>query len=702
MKTGFCFLLWMLLSSSILAQKGFLLTDKELYFSGERISIAYWTGSRTFNNEHSKFVALDWVSPEGEVIFCDKKPIQSEFLTWKLPSSLKTGFYRIVANYKDEVTVKWIPVFNPDDPAGNPTAESNEVAQIMVRSVQGAFIPHKQNELIIRTLDKKGNGVSGFISVFNETDSLITVLESDEMGFALFKTDSFQQKYRFQNDRLTVEILRLNENETYFDYQIQKDSLQLKIHASAEPDFNQKTFFQIVSDKGKLLISIPMHGQKNQSITVPLSDFNSSSYVRAQLVLNDSTIQEAKVLLNPSVNNETVTPHLIQKNVFSIDIDEDVKALSVRVFDAKNDLVIPKSLGLQLFLQNKYPLYAQVNPLLINGLLQFDYYREMDLNAYRNNHLGNEFDCQKNRDKIISFLLINSWKGYSIPCDSLAKVREILNRYNHTETAVMGYLFQTNRNHVEPISLQSKQPHSYPRYSLMPKWNAGISKKAKIAKKMALVEKNYKKEAEIEEKNKLVFNTTYRFKDYYIRGSLPSFMKQIIPEIHVKIDGRGQLKNLQIQPYKTRNPFPFSPLLIVNNIPTYDLQILQDLDPRLVDSVSIMNTYTNFKSLGEFGKNGVLAVYLKVGVENPLEGKQYQQEILSPVENPIHKQINEIDLRALIQWKHVNLNIPNALLIPIHYPLYESIFGVSIQGLNQNGSVIDTTFILPYRNTSTL
>jgi hypothetical protein len=93
-------------------------------------------------------------------------------------------------------------------------------------------------------------------------------------------------------------------------------------------------------------------------------------------------------------------------------------------------------------------------------------------------------------------------------------------------------------------------------------------------------------------------------------------------------------------------------------------------------------------------------VYLKIGVENPLEAKKYQLETLFPDGHPIHKEIKPIDLRSLIQWKHVNLRIPNALLVPIQYPLYDSEFGVSLQGFNQNGSVIDTTFILPYKNTS--
>jgi len=146
----------------------------------------------------------------------------------------------------------------------------------------------------------------------------------------------------------------------------------------------------------------------------------------------------------------------------------------------------------------------------------------------------------------------------------------------------------------------------------------------------------------------------------------------------------------------TRNTYPDSPLILINDIPSFEIDDIFQIDPNNVDSIAIINTYLSFKQLDYFGKNGVLAIYLKLGVDNPLENSLTSVPSVSqePTTN-FDVQNSGIDLRPVLYWNST-ISAEKTSYIKFVRPSYESTFNVQIQGFSENGNLMES--VVPISN----
>ncbi|NCP84548.1 MAG: hypothetical protein GW823_06560 [Bacteroidetes bacterium] len=683
----------------------FLQTDNDFYYSGETISLAIWPIDATSLKAvpFSETLRIDLVDAAGKVIFT-KNIFSSPYqLNIALPEKLKSAYYRLVCNFsKTKPTVLTFPIYSLQD-ADKSASNSNRTPSFMrAKALSGKLVKNGMEPILLRVFDENLIGVSTLVSVFDENDSLLTFVQTDKNGIASIKQNETSKVYKFVSNELSTVLTVSESTPIHFKVSAQKDSIKINVDLL----LNNSDSLNVSSYS----VSIHQNANKIQTFDIPKDSINKNLSFRfsrndlpqglltIQLDSLQTSVQEQLISnFHVEFNKKSVVSQ-IASTIFEVSSVSSTENFAVKIYDAKKLDYKPTSLQHKLLFQatsgSLYPMNFSEDRFL-DFYTALGVFNSTNLQQYVQEPTISDFDCKAFDGKILSFLVNETWQGIQIPCDSIQFYDEILKRYIQNKSSVFAYSFNTDRKHLEKITLEISTKVRYPAINLSLDINEANLISIREQKKIKQIASIYDT-SENREKASLHFDKVYRLKDYNFPSTMNQTLAQVVSELSISISLKDKVTQMRIYPYMTRNTYPDSPLILINDIPSFEIDDIFQIDPNNVDSIAIINTYLSFKQLDYFGKNGVLAIYLKLGVDNPLENSLTSVPSVSqePTTN-FDVQNSGIDLRPVLYWNST-ISAEKTSYIKFVRPSYESTFNVQIQGFSENGNLMES--VVPISN----
>lgn len=690
---------------SLKAQSKFLLqTDKEFYYSGETIRLDIWTLNAVsmLPNTFAESITIDFVEPTGKVIQTKKLFTSPYSLQIKVPEVLKTGYFRLVCNAKNETpSVLTFPIYSLQDAEKSTSVTSALPVRLFAKAQSGRLVKRGNDTILLRALDKDSIGVSVLISAFNENDSLLSFIQTDQNGVGFIKQNNQTNVYKFVLSDLKDSLVTQDSIPVHFKTKTSKDSVFIQLTNSnfVIKNFNfEQTYTFSFLQFDKVVLSFPLKMEDLGKIkSISLSKLSlPNGILSLRLDSLGTSIQEQQLaIFKESILNENPVSQLKSK----IKINSNVKTpfLAIKMLDSKKVLYETTSLQSKLISQTGNDLLFPLSLPNKEDLNRYIALNLFDLNtkaAYKKTLIPFQFDCTSYKDLFLTFLLPETWKGIQIPCDSIIYYESILKKHIHSESPFLAYAFSEHRKHVSQLQIQKATPYRYHPLKISINLSEAQIAALQEQKKIKQIASIYDASTPVAQ-SKLHFDVVYRMKEYNFPSTMKQTLIQMIPELKVSSNLKGKVTQLKIYPYMTRYPYPDSPLILINNIPTYEIDDLFTIDPNNVDSIAVINTYLSFKQLDYFGRNGVLAVFLKLGIDNPLENGTHSlpKIAIEPVADyEIPK--SKVDLRPIIYWNAQFSNQADKSF-KFKLPSYSSTFTIQIQGISKEGYLINQMLELP-------
>jgi hypothetical protein len=161
--------------------------------------------------------------------------------------------------------------------------------------------------------------------------------------------------------------------------------------------------------------------------------------------------------------------------------------------------------------------------------------------------------------------------------------------------------------------------------------------------------RNEKKEVDSSIKNNLVFDRTYLLDEYQVLPSFKDLVVEILDGIRMKgFSSNSSLVVSSLNKYERRftGTLKNSPLIIIDNIPEFDIQRIFDISPANIHSISIIYSNYYFESL-EFG--GVIDIKTKNHLGKSKETPHYKVSLTSSLsysEIPFNQTNNNLPTRT--------------------------------------------------------
>lgn len=665
-----------------------ILSDKNRYYSGEVVTIS--VVSQTVNT-NQEIIHIDLVSTDGNVLFCDYLTSSYPYVSFELPDELKTGYYRIVANKENvQPALKYIEVVSSLSPETGKVITEKQISDVQIRSESKRLKKGISEFIYIQVTDGFSSGVSEIVSVFNQKDSLLGFIKTNELGLGQIRIDS-----NWNAEQIQVKVSGKKASLMVFSnlpvYQIatrENDTLQVRYDVDSQADLK---IYKTIIYKNDVLEFI------SDLETLKLSNFLYKNAIEVKeptiwrVVLDSAGTQlQESVFISTNSNSDS---NLVQTTVYPegvIQLSQKSQEIcfTAKIMDNSIDYLKGNDLICDVWAQ-KYGFHEFPSDRKdVKAFYLFHNFNTFNSSIYYNEHIAERINCAEYKGKFISYLMPETWSVIRVPCDSISFADRILRKKVNQLSHVLGYSFETNRNHIKKMSYKQNIAHHYPNYDKPVFFSNSVKEQLTAHKDRQFIQRIYN-EKRLNEKSKLSYNKTLRLKDYYLTDRLSTLLMQIDPDLKIKTNSNYEITSLQVYPDQHRNPFPYSPLVLINDIPTFDFDVINQLDIGNVDSISIMNTYTNFKTLGDFGRNGVLAFYLKLGAENPLEKSSYALETIHKSIVPAFKKTDSIDLRPILDWKVYPVMDKESETYRFDFPDYNSNFTLRIQGFTKDKRFFD-------------
>ncbi len=122
-------------------------------------------------------------------------------------------------------------------------------------------------------------------------------------------------------------------------------------------------------------------------------------------------------------------------------------------------------------------------------------------------------------------------------------------------------------------------------------------------------------------------------KEFNTLPSMKETLRGVVSKTHVKKDKGGD--RIYLSPKISSFKYSDSPLILINNIPTYSDSIALSLDPKNIAEISVRNSIRTQSEFGTFGSKGILSITLKKDVENPLSAQINLLPIMEGINPPV-------------------------------------------------------------------
>ncbi|WP_040496629.1 hypothetical protein [Fulvivirga imtechensis] len=581
-----------------------LVTDSHFYVSGDVVKIGIIcreTGTGKFSDE-KLLIRLHLVNSAGDVVL-EKRMIindlnkSGEFV---LPSDLVSGNYTVYAHDENgKVNSGRVNIEVYGDDYENTMSSGELDIDFSTETGIGVLLLGEENHVEVYMKDSRGNGVSIVGKVYDDANSVVADVSTDENGYARFKfvaqkrhyTMRFVHKEDLKEVKLPLAtsnaaIIGISENGGRYIVEIygSKNSNQSKGKATLTEFLNDSLVSELeldINEKIKIMSTLPSHvvgklmyilkdstGQilARREIGEPLENSYFDIYLdkikkRRQLVQASLHVDSEKI-----DRNSLVLVKIFDKELSTI--PRPGKPLSTKQ-NRKPELVLkppvddPTSKISVYHLEQRYAkeFYLERAQILA------DWLREMEGD-------GTIWSVQFDKDD-----------------------------------RVLG--------DVE-VKLNYKTSYSYDRNDMLlsNKYDRMVS----LARKRLLIRKVYLSDNKHALEADLLAGTpdySIQLSQYQTLPTVEETLKAIVPKCRV-VRHKGQ-KELRIVPKESSHRYERKPFILINGIPTFDGRFLLDLNVNDIQTIDLFNSAVTEARYGTFGKNGVISVDLKPEAMNPLE-----------------------------------------------------------------------------------
>jgi len=723
-------------------------TDRDIYMNGENI---YYTVNYFLNNMQKQptFSNIIYV----ELINCvDNKPIiqkKIKLSNYKandvinIPSNIISGNYilraytfyqRNFSNYNFSYNL--ITILNPNNNK-YPLIYNTKLDTVEIVSEDGLFLENTSNNIIIRLPQRLLN-----------TNNKYFINESSRNSFEInFTENGFCQKELFlkQDETYTLKIQQENGDTLYSSFpKIKKSGIQTttsrlnnnifyEIKAiNIKPENNISYYISIFSkDYNNIHKEVIQLNDKKKSLVFPIELFKTGiNYIvlfnNENKIININSIYNSNKkikIFNIETKKDTFSTNENANISFSINNNDKVQILtalvSVSLVGTKKsenlfipDLYLSNPIVLDNYLQTlniNDKLEQQIIILFNNRINKTNFLKEVSKNItptikyipdIRDVTLRGKLIDKKtkkpisNQDVYLSVLFNTPQLHVYKTTDS----GEFIFSLNNVE-GLNDIFISTNSNSESEIIIYNPFSANIPKFGILPTFFD--TKNKELIKKIYInTQINKYKSKDISKKtNRIktdVFNINYDKKTIYIKDyiklkSIEEFFFELIPSVKIK-HTNNQYEFIVFD--NNGNLLPGKPLLLIDNIPTFDISKIKNIKISKVEKIDIINskyylgthvfygvikitTKTDDFAGLQFKNSGIFAEYK--GIEQQNSEQYFKNSNITSDIKP--------DFRTLLYW-NPNLKISNKKEgISFRTSYCKGTYNICIKAYNTKGEI---------------
>ncbi|MGK7391953.1 MAG: hypothetical protein ACNS60_16500 [Candidatus Cyclobacteriaceae bacterium M2_1C_046] len=622
----------------------YILTDKTTYFAEEKINIGVWVVDYQKMQPVQSLISLnlDIVAHTGQVVHSAAINHQSNnYYNFPVPDSLSSGIYRIIT-YAENVkpAVKRIKIYNPNK---QPASIKKDVAEIKAVLETKKLVSDRINNIYIKVLNEDQAGIEALGSIRNENDSILSYLKTDVNGIVQYTFKPINEQYYTIIFGETKLILKADSS-AYPYMELSSDDKSYSLNTSSFT--TKEKLFLSVSHEGSTIFTemispgvqlrLPKATFPNGVLEFNLTD-SKKKIVQRKLVLNHpKTLTSAVPISNSYAKRDSISFNLdaaSHDDLILVDVNETGGAQSASFY---KDFYFNQRIADLHPADFTTPYLYFYNP--------GEFYAPEKIDDF------SPLCSYENRFYRISFFLVNHLKSLDIYCEDYKGVMEVQNKIPAGETPVLVYLFDERGNRLEKLNLKRKE-----RSNNYPAIKQGLIVDEELLNKFS----NHQKRQQVitsyapDQKEGLLLKPAdyvVELNNFNIPPTTERLIRELIPKTAIKtVEGR---KELRLFPFGSSYIYEGAPLILINNIPTFDFEEIISTDPKFIEKVEIRNSIKTVRQFGLYGLNGVISFTLADGAENPLKDEVKGWLVLSgnDVADKNYTSDNFPDLREKLLW----------------------------------------------------
>ncbi|MCA6078212.1 hypothetical protein [Fulvivirga sedimenti] len=136
-------------------------------------------------------------------------------------------------------------------------------------------------------------------------------------------------------------------------------------------------------------------------------------------------------------------------------------------------------------------------------------------------------------------------------------------------------------------------------------------------------------------------------------ATLREMLASIVPKSQVI--RRNSIYEARLSPANSGFRYTESPLVLINGVPTFELDSLMETPIQDVEVIETFNSLERLRRFGTLGRFGVISIKLRSEVDNPLAEKRDQLPVIPGIsdlirDESVKNQVDTPDLRSVLLW----------------------------------------------------
>ncbi|UXX77932.1 hypothetical protein N7E81_11200 [Reichenbachiella carrageenanivorans] len=666
----------------------FLKTNKTIYVVGEQVHFDFSRMNdlgQVVEKDEETLVSVDLVAPDGRIVQTKSiLPFEDSRYFFSLGDTLLTGIYRVVANGVETTqAVSNIHVLE---------LELQEKPEQQITSIEayirgGILTSSQYNFVALRVMDQNGAGMATKGTLVNAQDSLVQYIDTDLNGIASVAFMAIDSVYKVRFGAKTYSLhakertwqVEMSQSATEVECKLtnllgQADTVTWQwddepasfVYLSATTD----TVFRWTKQDLSFGLHRAVLGVGAERSVYPLMVRPDTSL---QLGLKSMKLQ-----------------HNVQHE-FTIDgMNDQIDYVEVSILDEasaqKSDFYESfyfDQLGLDLqWVENRdFDAYLEVFHQQLSRVVNVD--------RLSTETIGGAYSYQSNFPfDEVSMLNLQTMKTFDIRNEYIHGLHDFEQTMS-SRSQVFPYHFTTYLQPLEPVNLKEKVNYTYPVLKTVMQVGAREQQIVQAYDMQRNIMLSYQ-ESETESAELPAADYVYDLTDYEVPNTMEELINYIIKYVSVVKNKEGK-KDLSMFRHMSSYKYRGIPLIFLNNLPTYDLQTILNLNAKDFAKVEVRNSYQANAHLGNFSLNGSVSFYLKDGVDNPLEDAYKDLPVLTPCEN-FHKKASDSefapDFRHQLFWNPKLVNKNQSFWVDLKTSDLSTTYKVLVTAYMKDGTVI--------------
>ncbi|MCV9388297.1 hypothetical protein [Reichenbachiella ulvae] len=609
----------------IQAQDLSVLTNKNTYITKEQVLFDIVKIGNSSESE-GFLTTIDLVAPNGSIIETQSLiKTSKDQLFFYLTDSLKTGIYRLIAHSPGSHQVeKRIHVF------GDKTTNIEDRQPIKLEYFLDAseFVNGVESKISFRSLDELGSGISTTLSIVDDQDSVIQFLQTDANGIVSTTITPNSNFYRVNYEGRSIVLPISNRDVFQSSLQIITDSLHYKIENTQKVVSIEWNGTNMLSDKLSSENSSILMGQLKLEPginSIIISD--SSGYFLKRIIAHKAELSSDSIWKS-------------KKQIASVYLEEDKDYYQ---FDAFEYYFLDQyGLDIQLVTNRDFESYLRVFKDQLTSIENQERIK-----------LINEGGLISLKDEKsfgrVSMLTVPHLEPIEMLRSDITGLHQFEKWMPEEETRVFPYLLAGNLIPLREVPVYERANYKYSPLKQILSVDEKTQEYLSSLKDLQSINKSYR-----EDEEELLIpeaDFTYSMEDFQIPETMEDLINNIVKYLSVQYENNEP--QFSLYRYMTIYKFDAPPIIFINDEPTYDCKYVLNMDPKGVERVELRNSIHSTATLGNLGLKGAVSIYLKDGIENPLEKQNADLPVLRKRVDPTQKMSknpHSPDFRKQLFW----------------------------------------------------